>query len=318
MSSDAPLDVLGEEVEAFARHLSLERRASAHTVAAYRRDLTQLAEFVRRKVAGPAAPRDVTKLLLRAYLGEISKTIGSASVARKLAAVRTFFRRLVRLGKLAESPADMIGTPRVRRRLPAYLDAESAAAVVEAPRISAQGTEVNRLRDAAMLEVLYGGGVRVSELVHLDVADVSLEELTVRVVGKGKKERVVPLGSKAADALRSYLDRRAELRHPRSGAVDPHALFLGRLGRRVGVRWVQRLVHRYGEVGAARPDLHPHALRHSCATHMLEGGADLRAIQEMLGHSSLSTTQRYTHLSIERLLEVYDKSHPLARARHED
>jgi integrase/recombinase XerC len=197
------------------------------------------------------------------------------------------------------------------------LDVESAAEVMAAPAL-ASGSDVAQLRDSALLEVLYGGGLRVSELAQLDLAAVSLGDKSVRVLGKGKKERVVPLGSKAEEALRAYLSRRVELRHPKTGAQDPAAVFLGQTGRRLGVRWVQKLVRRYGALGAGRPDLHPHALRHSCATHMLEGGADLRAIQEMLGHSSLSTTQRYTHLSLDRLLEVYDKSHPLARAGHDD
>jgi integrase/recombinase XerC len=260
----------------------------------------------------------VTKLVLRAFLGELAKDRTAASVARKVAAIRAFFRRLVRIGALKESPADLVGTPRVRRRMPAFLDAESAGAVVEAPRVATSGSDVARLRDAAMLEVLYGSGLRVSELVRLDVGAVSLEEASARVLGKGKKERIVPLGTHAVEALRAYLARRAELAHPKSGALDAHALFVGRLGRRITTRWVQRLVHRYGALGASRPDLHPHALRHSCATHMLEGGADLRAIQELLGHSSLSTTQRYTHLSLDQLLSVYDKSHPLARARRHD
>jgi integrase/recombinase XerC len=185
---------------------------------------------------------------------------------------------------------------------------------MEAPG-GAPGSDASRSRDTALLEVLYGSGLRVSELVQLDLGSVSFGEGSVRVLGKGKKERIVPFGSKAAEALRAYLAHRAELRHPKTGEQDPAALFLGRSGARLGVRWVQKLVHRYGALGTGRPDLHPHALRHSCATHMLEGGADLRAIQEMLGHSSLSTTQRYTHLSLDKLLEVYDKSHPLARAK---
>jgi integrase/recombinase XerC len=313
-----PLPPLARAVAGFVDHLAFERRASAHTVDAYRRDLAQLVAFVERTSGAGVGPDGVSKLLLRAFLGEISKERTAASVARKLAAVRAFFRYLVRIGKLAESPADTVGTPKVRRRMPAFLSAESAGEVMEAPLSAAFGSDASRLRDVALLEVLYGCGLRVSELVQLDLAAVSLGDHSVRVLGKGKKERLVPLGSKAEAALREYLARRAELHHPKTHAIDPQALFLGRLGRRVGVRWVQKLVHRYGGLGTGRPDLHPHALRHSCATHMLEGGADLRAIQEMLGHASLSTTQRYTHLSLDKLLEVYDKSHPLARADHDD
>jgi integrase/recombinase XerC len=302
-------------VAAFVDHLRLERRASSNTVDAYGRDLQQLVAFTRGMLRGPARPQDVTKLVLRAFLGELAKDRSAASIARKVAAIRAFFRRLVRTGALKESPADLVGTPRVHRRMPAFLDAESAGAVVEAPGAAPFGTDVSRLRDAAMLEVLYGSGLRVSELGRLDIAAVSLDDGSARVLGKGRKERLVPLGTRALEALRAYLPRRAELAHPKSGALDPSALFVGRLGRRITTRWVQQLVHRYGALGASRPELHPHALRHSCATHMLEGGADLRAIQDMLGHSSLSTTQRYTHLSLDQLLSVYDKSHPLARTR---
>lgn len=311
-------DELGRAVSSFVDHLRFERRASEHTVDAYRRDLAQLADFVRARAHAKAMLTDVSKLVLRAFLGELAKDRTSASVARKLAAVRALFRYLVRTGKIAESPAELIATPRVRRRMPVFLNAESAAEVMEAPRIAPLGTEVSRLRDTALLELLYGSGLRVSELVGLDVGDVSLQDRSVRVLGKGKKERVVPVGTKAAEAVRAYLGRRHELRHPKTGALDEHPLFVGRLGRRIGVRVVQQLVHRYGMAGAGRPDLHPHALRHSCATHMLEGGADLRAIQEMLGHTSLSTTQRYTHLSLDKLLDVYDKSHPLAHTEADD
>lgn len=308
-------DDLGRAIRAFLEHLRHERRASVHTVDAYGRDLRQLAGFARNAGGGRAAPRDLTKVLLRGWLAELADGRTAASLARKLAAVRAFLRHQVRLGRLDESPADMLATPRVRRRLPALVDAEAVAAVVESPRETPKGEDAAGLRDAALLEVLYGTGVRVSELVGLDLHDVSFGDASVRVLGKGKKERVVPLGSKAREAVSAYLARRAELAHPKTATLDPKALFVGRLGKRIGVRWVQELVHRYGALGAGRADLHPHALRHSCATHMLEGGADLRAIQEMLGHSSLSTTQRYTHLSLDRLLEVYDKSHPLARSK---
>jgi integrase/recombinase XerC len=311
----APDDDLGRAIGAFVDYLRLERRSSAHTVDAYGRDLAQLAAFAREMQGGKVAPRDLSKMVLRGWLARMAEGRTASSVARKLSAVRAFLKYQVRMGRLDESPAELLATPKVRRRMPAFLDAESASGVMESPRETPSGEDAACLRDAAMLEVLYGTGVRVSELVGLDLHDVSFGDQSVRVLGKGKKERVVPLGSKAEAALRAYLGRRSELANPKTLALDPAALFVGRLGRRIGVRWVQELVHRYGALGAGRADLHPHALRHSCATHMLEGGADLRAIQEMLGHSSLSTTQRYTHLSIDRLLEVYDKSHPLARAK---
>lgn len=318
MGEHAPTkDPFSRAIAEFIDHVALERRMSPHTAAAYRRDLEQLAVYVRGPRQRAASPKDVTKLVLRAFLGELAKELGAASIARKLAAIRSFFRYLIRKGDLEASPADLVSTPRVHRRLPVFLNAESAAEVVEAPRHT-PAPEPFRLRDEALLEVLYGCGLRVSELAGLDLRDVSLPERIVRVVGKGRKERIVPLGGKAAAAVERYLGARDHLRDPKTGGLDASALFVGRRGRRVGVRWIQKLLHRYGALGTGRPDLHPHALRHSCATHMLEGGADLRAIQEMLGHASLSTTQRYTHLSLDRLLEVYDRSHPLARGGHDD
>lgn len=310
-------DEFAKAIVEFVDHLALERRLSRNTTSAYRRDLEQLADYARKMKGGAAAPKDVTKLVLRGFLGKLAEDRVAASVARKLAAARSFFRYLVRNGAIDESAAELISTPRVHRRLPMFLNAESAGEVVEAPRASG-AAEPFRLRDEALLEVLYGCGLRVSELAGLDVRDVSLADASVRVIGKGRKERLVPLGAKAALAVERYLGARSELCDPKTGSLDASALFVGRRGRRVGVRWIQKLSHRYGALGTGRPDLHPHALRHSCATHMLEGGADLRAIQEMLGHSSLSTTQRYTHLSLDRLLEVYDRSHPLARDDHDD
>jgi integrase/recombinase XerC len=302
-------------IERFAGYLRDERRASPHTVSAYRRDLRQLASYLEHELGRPVQLADVTKQTLRSWLGELARDSAAASIARKLATLRAFFRHLEREGTVKKDPTTLLGTPRVRRKLPTFVSASVAEQLVTAPLLAERQREVERLRDAALLELLYGSGLRVSELVGLDLDHVSLQDEQVRVLGKGRKERIVPLGSKAALAVCAYLARRQELRHPRTGALDPRALLLGRRGVRLGVRWVQALVQRYGMLAAGRPDLHPHALRHSCATHMLEGGADLRAIQEMLGHSSLSTTQRYTHLSLEQLFSVYDKAHPLARSR---
>ena len=222
--------------------------------------------------------------------------------------MRSFYRHLVREGVLTDSPAGAIPRAVTARRLPRALAVDDVARLLDAPDTS---TPLGS-RDAALLEFLYATGVRVTELVTFPTSGLLLAEGLIRVTGKGRKERMVPLGSKAAEALVAYLGRRAELRHPKTGAIDARALLLGRRGVRLGVRRVQGVVRRYGVLGAGRSDLHPHALRHSCATHMLEGGADLRAIQEMLGHSSLSTTQRYTHLSLDQLFGVYDRAHPLA------
>jgi integrase/recombinase XerC len=301
---------LERTVERFVAHLAGERRSSAHTSAAYASDLAQLVEFAKERRPGLRTARDVDVLLLRGWLGQLARTHAPASIARKIAAVRALFRWLVRHGEVAESPASLLALPKVRRPLPTFLNVDAAAEVVETPEEgSAEG-----LRDRALLETLYGSGLRVSELCGLDLDRVDLDGGSVRVVGKGDKERVVPLGGKAIEALRAWLARRGELVTDRTEAGDVRAVFLSARGRRLGVRRVQTLVHQYGALGAGRADLHPHALRHTCATHLLDGGADLRAIQTMLGHASLSTTQRYTHVSVDHLMKVYDAAHPLARA----
>jgi integrase/recombinase XerC len=224
-----------------------------------------------------------------------------------------------RHGYAKNNPAAELASPKVRRPLPTFLNAEDAAAVVEAPgqRSASDGAESEAIarRDQALLELLYGAGLRVSEASGLDLSQLALGDRQVRVLGKGRKERIVPLGRKAELALREWLAVRAELAHPRTRFLDPAAVFVSTRGRRLGPRAAQLVVRKWGLVGAGRADLHPHALRHTCATHMLDGGADLRAIQEMLGHSSLSTTQRYTHVSVAHLLAVYDKAHPLAKKR---
>jgi integrase/recombinase XerC len=295
----------------FVRYLATERRAAARTVEAYGEDLAQLAAFVRERA--PSALSDVTALdvyLLRGWLGMLARKHAASSIARKLAAIRSWMRWLRRRRVLDRCPADELGTPKVRRGLPTLLSVDAAKEVVEA---ASDETPVGA-RDRAILELLYGSGLRVSELCGLDIDGVSLPEATARVLGKGGKERVVPLGRPCVDALRAWLAQRSQLVHPVRGTQDPSALFLTVRGARVYVRGVQKLVQRYGASGAGRADLHPHALRHTCATHMLDGGADLRAIQELLGHASLSTTQRYAHVSMEHLLRVYDSAHPLAHA----
>jgi integrase/recombinase XerC len=229
-------------------------------------------------------------------------------VARKIAAVRSWMRWLHRRGHLTKNPAAELSTPKVRRPLPTFLSVDAAAQVVEAPATdTAAGC-----RDRALLELLYGSGLRVSEAAGLNRFDVDLSEARVRVVGKGNKERIVPLGTKCVDALKAYLLVRGELA-AKSATPDERALFLSPRGKRLGVRAIQTQVQRFGALGAGRADLHPHALRHTFATHLLDGGADLRAIQELLGHSSLSTTQRYTHVSTDHLMKAYDNAHPLAR-----
>jgi integrase/recombinase XerC len=301
---------LDDATAGFLSYLTTERRASPNTVKAYGRDLAGLLTFLQT----PGRPRvdDIRRIdvyLLRGWLGQLARTQAPSSIARKVAAVRSWMRWLRRRGHLKASPAEQLASPKVRRPLPTFLSVDLAKEVVELPDGSPTG-----LRDRAVLELLYGCGLRVSELVGLDLACLDLASATLRVLGKGNKERLVPIGGPCVTALRAYLEVRASFANPKTGAIDPRALLLSPRGGRLGVRRVQELVRQYGILGAGRADLHPHALRHTCATHMLDGGADLRSIQEMLGHASLSTTQRYTHVSMEHLLKAYDAAHPLARA----
>jgi integrase/recombinase XerC len=249
---------------------------------------------------------------LRRYLATFVGRNSAVTIARKIAALRAFYRDMQRRGETGDNPAASLRLPKIQKPLPQFLSIEDAGQVVETPDKEHSG-EARAARDRAMLELLYGAGVRVGELVGLDIVHVDLAERAARVLGKGRKERIVPFGEPCARALREYLAMRPQLRHPRQHTQAENALFLGRWGQRLTTRQVQKLVRRYGQVGAGRPDLHPHALRHSCATHLLDAGADLRSIQELLGHASLSTTQRYTHVSVDRLVEVYERAHPLAR-----
>lgn len=313
MDSTPPRDALALKLDAFLDYLEFERRASPHTVAAYRRDLESLAGFLRERSRGEARVDEIDKLTLRTWMAHEAKRLKPVSLARRLAAVRSFMTYLERRGNLRTNPARQIKVPRLRRPLPMFLSPGAADALMQAPQAATTAPTARSLRDSLALELLYGAGLRVSELALLNLSDLSLARLEIRVVGKGQKQRSVPLGRAAARACQQYLERRAELAHPKSSFLDPHALLVSARGRRLSVRWIQRFTARYGLAAVGRPDLHPHALRHSCATHMLEGGADLRLIQEFLGHSSLSTTERYTHLSLDKLLGVYDRSHPLAQ-----
>ena len=305
-------DELASQIDGFLRALAFERRAAPRTVATYRRDLLAFADFVRAQ----GLPTDARMLGLtagRAWLGTLFDGRKPATLARKLAALRAFYRHLLRRGIVRDNPLTRLKSPRFKRPLPQFLTATEAARVMEAP--AADGVRDERLaaRDTAMLELLYGSGLRVSELCGLTLTSVDMTRAEARVVGKGDKERLVPLGTPSLRALEAWRVERPRCRHPKTDAQHPDALFLGMRGTSLSVRQVQNIVRRYGALGAGRGDLHPHALRHSCATHLLDAGADLRAIQELLGHASLSTTQRYTHVSVDRLMEVYDGAHPLAK-----
>jgi integrase/recombinase XerC len=303
---------LDEAREGFLLHLRAERRCSGRTVTEYGSDIAGLARFAEEKSSD--AVRDVRALdleLLRGWLGVLSRTYAASSMMRKVAAVRTFMRWLRKRGTIDTCPADRLATPKVQRGLPTLLSVDAAKEVVE----TADPSTPMGARDRACLELLYGSGVRVSELCGLDLASVDLGGATARVLGKGSKERIVPLGAPTVRALRDWLAVRASVVHSRRKTQDPVALLLTVRGARLFPRAVWDIVQRYGTLGAGRSDLHPHALRHTCATHMLDGGADLRAIQEMLGHAKLSTTQRYAHVSVGHLLRAYDAAHPMARVK---
>ena len=292
------------EIDAFCRYLNTERNVSPHTLKAYRTDLELFMGFVRAEQAGEADVEAVTHLTVRRYLATLHRELRKTTSGRKLAAIRSFFKYLAREGKVRKNPAELVSTPKKEKKVPFHLDIDEVTTLVTAPG----GTDLLSLRDRAILETLYSSGLRVSELTGLDVGGVDLEQGLVRVLGKGGKERIVPLGSHAASALSDYLAARNQ---PPLDAP----LMLNARGGRLTSRSVGRIVDRHILKLAAMKKVSPHTLRHTFATHLLEGGADLRAIQELLGHASLSTTQKYTHVSIDRLMEVYDKAHPKARKK---
>jgi integrase/recombinase XerC len=291
-----------QEISTFIQYLRAERNASPHTLEAYERDLHQFSVFIRQEFGDPFPIQKITHLHIRRYLASIHKALSKSSAGRKLAAIRSLFRFLLRRGILEKNPAELVSTPKREKKLPFHLDIDEVTTLVEAPDSVAPLS----IRDRAILETIYSSGLRVSELTGLNVGGVDLTAGTVKVLGKGGKERIVPLGGKAVKALEDYLDVRniRELNTP---------LFLNSRGGRLTRRSVGRIVDRYMIHLETMKKASPHTLRHTFATHLLEGGADLRSIQEMLGHASLSTTQKYTHVSIDRLLEVYDKAHPKAK-----
>ena len=293
-------------IDRFVRHLTLERRLSAHTASGYRADLSGLAVFLARSGTGLHA---VTYPLLRRWLAHLAtRGYARTSIARKAASVRSFYRFLNARGVLEANPAVLLSAPRLPSRLPAVLRQTEARALVEAP----QRDDGYGVRDRAILELLYGTGLRVSELCRLDVQDVDLERRRVRVFGKGGKEREVPIGDPAAEAVEEYVIRARSGQAPDPSATDVPALFFNRRRRRIGPREVRTLVDGYLRAALPGRQGSPHTLRHSFATHLLEGGADIRAVQELLGHASLANTQRYTHVSRGRLFAAYRSSHPRA------
>jgi integrase/recombinase XerC len=303
-----------KHLDDFINHLKYERNASAHTLRNYESDLAQFHDHI-APADETGARREVNlaeidHLTIRAYMASLhEQKKKKSSIHRKIASLRTFFRYLCREGILESNPATLVSSPRVERKLPNHLTIEQMVKFIETPETDS----VLGKRDRAMLELLYASGIRVSELVLLNLQDVDFGNQTVRVKGKGRKERIVPFGEHAKQALQQYLGVRSELMiEADPDKLDATAVFMNYQGMRITTRSVGRMVDKYVKQCAEIHHISPHSLRHSFATHLLDAGADLRAIQELLGHVRLSTTQQYTHVSMDKLMEVYDQAHPKA------
>jgi integrase/recombinase XerC len=340
-----------EAIAKYLEYLQSVRNSSPHTVLNYRKDLEQFLAYLSPPGVRPPALAGVTHKLIREFVAHLhDQGLEKSSIARKLAALRSFFKYCVREGRLKENPARLVPTPKLPKRIPSVLSAEEmngflndlggagqaavsgrassrkgrllpleSAANAPAKRGASTRIEEGLLlrRDRALLELLYAAGLRVSELTGLNLIDMDQKERILRVRGKGNKERIVPYGAKAQEALEKYWPVREQFlqqTYRTSGMLGPHmeAVFLNYSGRRLTQRSVGRIVKKYVRLANVNWDLHPHSLRHAFATHLLADGADLRAIQELLGHQSLSTTQKYTHASIRELMDIYDKAHPHA------
>lgn len=292
----------------FIRRLSLERNFSEHTLRNYLSDISQFHDYLLRVFKKDALTsedlRKVDHIIIRAFLSSLyEKGLSKSSVARKISTIRTLFKFLCREGSLVNNPGKMVSTPKRGATLPKFLSVDEADRLMGAPA----GSDSISVRDRAILETFYSAGLRIGEIVAINIEDVNLSDGLIKVKGKGRKERIVPVGNKAADAIKKYL---ADQRSQRTFTLEQgYPLFLNKYGKRITTRSVHRIVDKYKKLSGLW-DITPHSLRHSFATHMLEGGADLRSVQEMLGHANLSTTQRYTHVSMDKLMEVYDKAHP--------
>jgi len=289
------------EIEAFLEFLKHEKNASPHTIASYRRDLEQLAAYLNKR---SVSLKKTDNVVLRGFLATLyGKRDKKSTIARKLAAVRSFFQFCIRKGWREDNPAEVVATPKQEKSVPSFLSEEDMNAFLDLPETE----KPLDLRDKSMLELLYATGLRVSELVGIDLEDINFEERLIRVRGKGKKERLVPFGSIAAESLEHYIRARTRIH---SGDIEKSALYLNYRGARITPRSVERVVDKHIRFSAMRRKISPHSLRHSFASHLLSRGADLRVIQELLGHESLATTQKYTHLDLKQLIDVYKKSHP--------
>jgi len=317
-------------IDKFIDYLRYEQNASPNTIREYRRDLTQFMAFLTPPGEKTMPLGHIDHRVIREFVGySYDQRLQKSSVARKLAALRTFFKFYVREGLVKQNPARLVSTPKLPKRVPRVITAEEMGAFLD--NILTVGSEANakrRLvsrhrahdeisrmilkRDRAVLELLYASGLRAGELAGLKMGDIDLDGRMLRVLGKGRKERVVPFGAGAYAALEAYWPVRDVLLHRRGADPEIEIVFLSQRGRRLDTRVIRTLVKKYSRLTNINWDLHPHSLRHAFATHLLADGADLRAIQELLGHASLSTTQRYTQATIRQLMDVYDKSHPHA------
>ena len=303
--------MLNDHLSQFLQHLKYERNVSEHTLRNYASDLEQFRTHLLRVEKREDMPvAEIDRLTIREWMAELHVDHKKTSVARKLASLRTFFQFLIREGKLDANPAKQVATPRIERKLPNHLSIEDAVRFIETPDIN---TDLGR-RDRAIIEFLYATGIRVGELVGINIPDVDFREKLVWVTGKRKKQRIVPFGEPALQALMLYLDktRGKFLENCAETRREPNALFLNYQGTRISPRSVGRMINKYIKLCADIHDISPHSLRHTFATHLLDSGADLRDIQELLGHARLSTTQIYTQVSMEKMIEVYDKAHPKA------
>lgn len=302
--------MLRKQVDNFSSWLEVEKGYSHHTVDGYIRDVKEFFRFLSEK----KQEDDVTPENIRLFVASLYSTNSSSSVGRKLSSLRTFFRYLCRQGLFASDPLSGISNPKGVKHIPVFLTVDEVFSLLEEPG----ETDTFARRDTAIMELMYSTGMRVSELVSRDINDLDFETGMVRVTGKGKKERVVPFGTAAVEALRLYFPHRDDLikaRATRGNPPEKMALFLNSRGGRITARSIERIVKQYGLRAGITVEVTPHALRHSFATHLLEMGADLRTVQELLGHVSLSTTQKYTHLNVDHLSKVYDTAHPLSQKR---
>jgi tyrosine recombinase XerC len=300
--------MLKDYIEQFISWLTDEKGYSHHTVSNYRRDLDQFAEQAGREIKVSS----IDTAIIRSYIYSLHIKNKSSSVARKLSALRSFFRFLEQENSISRNPMASISMPKQEQHIPVFLSVDEVFALLEAPGRE----ETFAARDRAILELLYSTGMRVSELVACNLANLDFEAEMVMVRGKGNKERLIPFGAQAVKALQDYLLEREELlrkRQQQGKAIDKNSLFLNSRGTRLTSRSVERMISDYGRKAGLDKPVTPHVLRHSFATHLLEMGADMRSVQELLGHASLSTTQKYTHLDMVHLMRVYDKAHPRAR-----